>query len=77
MNLVEKIKEIDKNFYSRINTYIFIKDIGEKIGDIPNEYTVIDFEKIAEDFFIKTNSSLTIFDIVNFFIYLQTVLYVD
>lgn len=74
MNLVEKIEEIDKNFYSRINTYIYIKNVGEKLENISNEYRVIDFENIAEEFFSKTNSSLTIFDTGNFFKYLQVLL---
>lgn len=74
MDLLEKIEEIDKNFYSRINTYIYIKNVGEKLEDISDKYRIIDFEKIAEDFFFKTNSSLTIFDTGNFFKYIQNLL---
>ena len=73
MNLYEKIEEIDKNFYSRINTYIYIKNVSEKISK--NEsYNLISFEKIAEDFFKTTNSSLNIFDIGVFFKYIQNII---
>lgn len=70
MNLYEKIEDINQNFYSRLNTYIYIKNVSERIEENEN-YKIISFEKIAKEFFEKTNSSLTIFDTGAFFKYIQ------
>ncbi|MGY0394110.1 hypothetical protein [Fusobacterium sp. SYSU M8A802] len=70
MNLYEKIEDINQNFYSRLNTYIYIKNVSERIEENEN-YKIISFEKIAKEFFETTNSSLTIFDTGVFFKYIQ------
>lgn len=61
----------DENYNSRLNVYLAFKELEEKIECENNNYNIINFEEIAEKFFLETKMNLRIFDKGNFFKYLK------
>lgn len=61
----------DENYNSRLNVYVTFKELEEKIELENTSYNIINFEEIAEEFFLETKMNLKIFDKGNFFKYLK------
>ena len=61
----------DENYNSRLNVYLTFKELEEKIECENSNYNIINFEEIAEKFFLETKMNLRIFDKGNFFKYLK------
>lgn len=65
-------KILNKEVYSRLNSYVAIGDLeSEKVDNLKKSTNLeyVDFENIAIDFFKETNMTLNIFDTGKFFKY--------